>query len=60
MLLQLLDIRSALAEVKAALAAGADFGAVSIMLPHNLHRPVALEALAANKHVMLEKPMVRP
>ena len=29
------------------------------MLPHNLHRPVALEALAANKHVMLEKPMVR-
>ena len=47
---------SSLAE---ALAAGADFDAVSIMLPHNLHRPVALEALAANKHVMLEKPMVQ-
>ena len=42
-----------------ALAASAEFDAVSIMLPHNLHRPVALEALAANKHVMLEKPMVR-
>lgn len=27
------------------------------MLPHHLHKPVTLEALAAKKHVLLEKPM---
>lgn len=41
----------------AALAAGAAIDAVDIMLPHNLHRPVALEAMQARLHVLLEKPM---
>ncbi len=40
-----------------ALAAGAPFDAVDIMLPHSLHRPIATEALASGKHVLLEKPM---
>jgi len=39
-----------------ALAEG-DFGAVDIMLPHNLHEEVATLAFAAGKHVVLEKPM---
>eukprot|EP01052_Picozoa_sp_SAG31_P015336 SAG31_NODE_983_length_10554_cov_6.049259_6_plen_254_part_00 len=40
-----------------AVEAGADFDAVVVMLPHHLHKPVALEAFAAGKHVLLEKPM---
>jgi UDP-N-acetyl-2-amino-2-deoxyglucuronate dehydrogenase len=40
-----------------ALGAGVTFDAVDIMLPHHLHRPIALEAFAAGKHVLLEKPM---
>ena len=31
--------------------------ALSICLPHHLHAPVALRALRAGKHVLLEKPM---
>ena len=39
-----------------ALAKG-DFDAVDIMLPHDLHESIALQCLAAGKHVLLEKPM---
>jgi len=31
--------------------------AVLLALPHHLHHPVALECLAAGKHVLVEKPM---
>jgi UDP-N-acetyl-2-amino-2-deoxyglucuronate dehydrogenase len=34
-----------------------DFDAVDIMLPHNLHVQAAIQAFAAGKHVILEKPM---
>jgi predicted dehydrogenase len=34
-----------------------DVDVVAICLPHNLHFPVALDAIAAGKHVLLEKPM---
>jgi predicted dehydrogenase len=37
--------------------AGADFAAVDLMLPHQLHEAGAIEAFAARKHVLLEKPM---
>lgn len=40
----------------AALAAGG-FDAVDLMLPHHLHEEVALQAFAAGKHVVLEKPI---
>ncbi len=33
--------------------------AVEILLPHDLHLPVTLEALAAGKHVSLQKPVTR-
>jgi predicted dehydrogenase len=39
-----------------ALAAGT-FDAVLIMVPHHLHEEVAVAALRADKHVLLEKPM---
>lgn len=39
-----------------ALAQG-DFDAVDLMLPHDLHEAATLEAFAAGKHVVLEKPM---
>jgi predicted dehydrogenase len=35
----------------------ADIDVISIALPNHLHLPVALAALRAGKHVMLEKPM---
>jgi UDP-N-acetylglucosamine 3-dehydrogenase len=35
----------------------AELAAVSICLPHDLHAPVALDALAAGKHVLIEKPL---
>lgn len=34
-----------------------DFDAVDLMLPHHLHEELTLQALAAGKHVLLEKPM---
>jgi predicted dehydrogenase len=34
-----------------------DIDAVEVLLPHNLHMPVTLDALAAGKHVSLQKPM---
>jgi len=39
-----------------ALSKGA-FDAVDLMLPHDLHEEAAIEAFAAGKHVVLEKPM---
>ena len=39
-----------------ALAHG-NFDAVDLMLPHDLHEPVALKCFEAGKHVLLEKPM---
>jgi UDP-N-acetylglucosamine 3-dehydrogenase len=41
----------------AQLLAREDVTAVSVCVPHNLHRDVALAAIAAGKHVLLEKPM---
>src|SRR5580693_721528 len=35
----------------------ADIDAVTIALPNHLHAPVAIAALKARKHVLLEKPM---
>jgi predicted dehydrogenase len=35
----------------------ADIDAVTIALPNHMHAPVAIEALKARKHVLLEKPM---
>lgn len=40
----------------AALADGG-FDAVEILVPHHLHEPLTLQAFAAGKHVLLEKPM---
>lgn len=37
--------------------ANGDFDAVDLMLPHDLHEQAAVEAFAAAKHVVLEKPM---
>ncbi|MCB0505321.1 MAG: Gfo/Idh/MocA family oxidoreductase [Cyclobacteriaceae bacterium] len=34
-----------------------DFDVVSICTPHHLHKPMALAALKAGKHVVVEKPM---
>ena len=34
-----------------------DFDAVDIMLPHHLHEQFTVQAFAAGKHVVLEKPM---
>ena len=34
-----------------------DIDAVTIALPNHLHAPIAIEALKARKHVLLEKPM---
>jgi len=39
--------------------ADAEVEAVVILLPHHLHEQVATEALAAGKHVLLEKPIAR-
>jgi scyllo-inositol 2-dehydrogenase (NADP+) len=34
-----------------------DFDLASVVLPHNLHAPVAIECLEAGKNVIVEKPM---
>ena len=39
------------------LLAREDVDLVEILLPHDLHYPVTMEALAAGKHVSLQKPM---
>ena len=39
------------------LLANKDIEAVSICVPNNMHAPIAIDALKAGKHVMLEKPM---
>jgi len=44
------------ASIEYALANG-NFEAVDIMLPHHEHEAAALQAFAAGKHVVLEKPM---
>ena len=44
------------ASLEEALAHG-DFDAVDILLPHDLHESTAMQAFAAGKHVLLEKPM---
>ncbi len=41
----------------AGLLADEHVDAVSVCVPHSLHRGVALAAIAAGKHVLLEKPM---
>jgi len=46
----------AFASLDEALAAGG-FDAVDLMLPHGLHERLAVQALEAGKHVLLEKPM---
>jgi predicted dehydrogenase len=46
----------ALADAGAAIAAG-DFDAVVICTPAPLHIPLALQALAAGRHVLIEKPL---
>lgn len=37
--------------------AGAEFDAVDVMVPHDLHEALATQAFAAGKHVLLEEPM---
>ena len=39
------------------LIADADVGTVCVCLPHYLHFPVALDAIRAGKHVLVEKPL---
>jgi predicted dehydrogenase len=42
-----------------AVLARPDIEAVDLCLPHDLHEPVAREAAAAGKHVLVEKPIAR-
>lgn len=41
------------------LLAQADVDAVSICTPHDLHLPMTIDAAAAGKHILCEKPMAR-
>ena len=47
---------AAFASLDEALGRGG-FDAVDLMLPHDLHEAMTIQALAAGKHVVLEKPM---
>jgi predicted dehydrogenase len=51
-----LGIDKAYTDYRAALA-DPDIDAVSICTPHHLHCPMALEAAAAGKHILCEKPI---
>ena len=53
---QKLNIAKTFTDYRDALADG-HIDAVSICLPHALHCPVALEAAAAGKHILCEKPL---
>lgn len=53
-----LDIPRAFGDY-AALLADVEIDAVYIPLPNQLHVPLAIEALAAGKHVLVEKPLAR-
>jgi UDP-N-acetyl-2-amino-2-deoxyglucuronate dehydrogenase len=39
------------------LLADPDIDLIDVMLPHHLHHPVALDIIAAKKHLLLEKPV---
>jgi len=52
---QELGAERACADFRELLGPGID--AVDICLPHDLHAPVALEAIAAGKHLLVEKPI---
>lgn len=43
----------------AELLARPDIDAISIAVPNHLHRPIAVQALQAGKHVLVEKPLAR-
>src|SRR5262245_4966204 len=59
-------LRSGLATAGASTQIGTDYraaladpavDAVDICLPHDLHAPVAIDAAAARKHILVEKPL---
>jgi predicted dehydrogenase len=52
----LLDV-PAFASLAEVLDAGVEFDAVDQRLPHHLHADAAVEALAAGRHVLVEKPL---
>ncbi|MGC8631450.1 MAG: Gfo/Idh/MocA family protein [Thermoprotei archaeon] len=48
-------VKRVFSSIEEALSSSAD--AVDIVLPHNLHAPVAIEAMKMGKHVLVEKPI---